>query len=414
MAENNKAFNKLIDKCFDKHLSISLLRQNNNETIMDVISANVDNEYVFDYPYSATLKVTSECNLRCKHCFYHENLEKFKSQNDFSTDEMMDLIKYLVEEINILSLVLSGGEPFLNEDIFKFIEYAKSKNVYVSIKTNATMIDDKIAEKLKNTLNLNNDSVQVSLDGATEETNDKVRGKGSFQNAIKGINFLQKQGVKLLVNFTPTSINYKDIPDLYELCKRLNIKNLLMGKLQVSSQEQAYLIPPIEEVFELVAKLMDKIDSENSDLKIRTVPFGICDFVNFEYARNILDKEIIEKELAIPSSCRCHKHENIFISADGKLYLCPLTETEELCLGDLKKNSFTEIWERRFSNPLFGCRKTEDIVCNDCKYISLCKAGCPGLAYFKYGSINAPGSNCKYVIELMSPNNKKMEFVNDK
>ena len=126
--------------------------------------------------------VTSKCNSRCKTCFYWKNLNK---KNDLSLEEIQKISKGLDK---ILWLHLSGGEPFLRNDLSKicsiFIKNNQTHNI--AIPTNCLLPDivlNQTEEILKDNpgINLN---LLLSIDGF-EKTHDSIRGvKGNFKKAI--------------------------------------------------------------------------------------------------------------------------------------------------------------------------------------------------------------------------------------
>ena len=75
--------------------------------------------------------------------------------------------------------------------------------------------------------------IQVSLDGATPETNDKVRGKGNFETSVRGIRLFVNAGMRksLKIAFTEMKHNYNEIPAMLKLADDLGVGNLTTGTL---------------------------------------------------------------------------------------------------------------------------------------------------------------------------------------
>src|SRR5699024_2860759 len=133
-----------------------------------------------------------QCNLTCKHCL---NDSGKRIPNQLSTEELVNLIKDLAEA-GVQDIRFTGGEPLLFEDVYKLISLASELGIYTSIGTNGTLITSDIANKLKNS---GLKKAVVSIDG-TEEKHNSIRGVGSYQKAIKGIENLLSQGIKVRVN----------------------------------------------------------------------------------------------------------------------------------------------------------------------------------------------------------------------
>jgi radical SAM protein with 4Fe4S-binding SPASM domain len=389
----NEALNKSVEKCLKKCFSTDFKQSHSPISFHSILKSYTGTNYICYFPYAVFWKITSKCNLRCKHCFYYKHQSKFDDKNDLSTEEILKLTDFLIEELNIIHFIITGGEPFLQRDILQILRYLKSKNVSIEIKTNGTLITESVANELKEILNPKTDFIQISIDGATKGTNNKIRGEGSFQKCITGIKNLVKIGINTIITYTATSLNLEDIPKLYNLCKKLQVKQIRIARFKVCSRDQEYLVPQHEKVFITISNLIEQMENYKSislDLRI----LKIYDFLNYELAKDLLDKYLPEKDA--PKNLMCHNHDRITISGDGNIYLCPDTEQDGLCLGNLREKSFYEIWGNRFSNVFFQERRLDKNVCQKCKYVSYCCAGCPAKAYYKYGSISAPDSDCKY------------------
>jgi sulfatase maturation enzyme AslB (radical SAM superfamily) len=117
------------------------------------------------------IHVTNKCNLRCKHCHLSSGAS---FQDELTTEEIFSIVSQ-AEQLGVKLLVVTGGEPLVREDILDILNYASEHIDRVLLLTNGTLITDEIAEKLKEF----KVDVQVSLDGAQQETQDFIRGKGS-------------------------------------------------------------------------------------------------------------------------------------------------------------------------------------------------------------------------------------------
>lgn len=145
---------------------------------------------------------TIKCNLACAHC------RRLESDEAVVTDLSTSQAKTVIEQLTQLGqaqpmmpvLVFSGGEPLCRDDIFELIGYAKSLGITPALATNATLIDESIAQKIADSGIVR---VAVSLDGATAEVHDKLRQlDGAFEKAIEGIKCLRAKGVPFQINIT--------------------------------------------------------------------------------------------------------------------------------------------------------------------------------------------------------------------
>lgn len=397
----NKNIDEAVECCFEEIYCPKNIPSTSIDTnLSSVLKTYKDKKFIHYLPHTITWKITSKCNLKCKHCFYYTKSNKLNSKTDFSTKELLETAQFLVEELNIIKFTITGGEPLLRKDIFKLLKYLKSKNVSIDLQTNATIITEKIASKLAKILNPQTDRIQISLEGACEKTHDKIRGKGSFLKTIYGIRQLVKNNFSIKISYTLTSININELSNLYDLCKKLKVKMIALGQLQICSNGQAYLEPKSDDIFIAIANLIKRTNGDES-IYLKLSLLGVYKFLNYKKGRELLDNYLLQNQTSCCQNLLCHSHESININWDGKVYLCTLTERDELCLGDLKKQSFFEIWENRFNNVFFQERDLKKSVCKNCKYVNLCRTGCPAMAYLHYGDINAPHGDCSYGKILM-------------
>ncbi len=124
--------------------------------------------------------MTSRCNLSCSHCYIDAGAPQ---ANELSTAEATAFMEDLAK-MKVPLLMFTGGEPFLRPDLLKLASNAHDLGLRTAISTNGTMITKEKASMLKS---FGVEYVGVSLDGATRETHDHIRGDGSFAKAIDGL-----------------------------------------------------------------------------------------------------------------------------------------------------------------------------------------------------------------------------------
>lgn len=145
-----------------------------------------------------TLELTGRCNLRCGYCIYNEGFTENRnfSDQDMSEETARKAIKYLADNSSKdASVTFYGGEPLLRFELIKSCvaysrELMKDKNLSFSITSNMTLMTREMAEYF---YGIDNFCLVASLDGP-EEIHDAYRkypgGKGSFQDAIRGLKIL--------------------------------------------------------------------------------------------------------------------------------------------------------------------------------------------------------------------------------
>lgn len=391
-----------IEKFFDKRSG--KIASNISKKIMKYAkSESCDANYQYSCPLQVTWKIVSSCNLRCAHCFFQGNEDKYNSSDDLSTDKIMQVIDELAE-MNVVSIILTGGEVLLTKNILKILEKIKSKNIAVSISTNATLVSSELAQKLGTILNPVMDNIQVSLDGATRETNDKIRGKGAFDRAVQGIKNLVSAGIPPSINCTATTINIHELPLLYELAQDLKVKKISIYKIVPFWDEQNNLVPSLENLFKAVSEVI-RLENPQVGPVFDNRTFTLHDFVNYEPAKKIISEYLnfSEKQREdIIKDCMCHNHDKVYIDSNGTLYLCnSVAQDEKNSFGNINYGSFAEVWANRFQNEFYKERNLSSMACKKCPYVCICRGGCPANAYEEYHTINAPDGNCNLGCFLM-------------
>jgi len=174
--------------------------------------------------------VTRRCNLRCVHCYSHSQNKKY--EGELTTEEGKKFLADIAE-MGSPVILFSGGEPLMRRDIFDLIAFARSKKMRTVLSTNGTLIDKRVAQKLKD---FDLSYVGISLDGF-EETHDRFRKvKGSFRKAVEGIRRCRDAGIKVGLRFTINKHNADDIPGIFQLLETEDIPRICFYHLVYSGR----------------------------------------------------------------------------------------------------------------------------------------------------------------------------------
>ncbi len=143
------------------------------------------------------------CNLSCSHCFI-----SCSPENDSFAFLDRETVRAHVAESQahgVKEFYFTGGESFLNKEIYDILEDTLKVGP-VSVLTNGTVIRHRVAEKLKRIADntIYSLELRVSLDGFNAATNDRIRGKGSFESAIKGVTALVEVGFLPIITAVQT------------------------------------------------------------------------------------------------------------------------------------------------------------------------------------------------------------------
>ena len=144
-------------------------------------------EHGLDAPICLTWELTYACNLACVHCLSSSGK---RDPRELTTQQCKDIIDEL-ERMQVFYVNIGGGEPTVRPDFWELVDYATAHHVGVKFSTNGVRITPEVAARLAASDYVD---VQISLDGATAEVNDAVRGAGSFAMAIRALENLADAG----------------------------------------------------------------------------------------------------------------------------------------------------------------------------------------------------------------------------
>jgi MoaA/NifB/PqqE/SkfB family radical SAM enzyme len=142
-------------------------------------------------PILGTLVTNYDCNLRCRMCRLPEGgrLLRREAGNPLSTEEMKSVIDGFAD-LGTKGIGFTGGEPLLRPDLFLLLRHARKRGMLTHLNTNGTLMDEAAAQAI---LDAGVDSLNISLDGATRGTHDRIRGvPGAFARTVEAIRRLDR------------------------------------------------------------------------------------------------------------------------------------------------------------------------------------------------------------------------------
>jgi mycofactocin radical SAM maturase len=323
-----------------------------------------------DWPLSApvniTWEITRQCNLRCIHCLSSGGREALCELN---LEECISIVDQLAA-LRVFEINFGGGEPLLKSFFIPLLNYIHEKGIVTCISTNGTVLNDEVAAYFADNPLVN---IQVSLDGATPEVNDEIRGKGTFRQIVKGIELLAKKDVPLSINTVVTSINFKQLSQLKELASSFGAR-LRVSRFRPSGRAK---------------ETWGKLKLNASQLR------ELSEWLSQDH--NILTGDSFfsisgedRRELGLNMCGACKL--TCCIDPCGLVYPCAFLQENELCAGNLRETSLKEIWDSALICQYF--RKLEPALCRRCPRFNMCRGGCPAIAYFVKKDLNSPDPEC--------------------
>jgi len=318
-------------------------------------------------PITVTWEITTKCNLSCIHCLSSSGVKLA----ELTTAECFNLVDQLAE-LKVFRINFGGGEPFIRDDFMQLLDYANGKGIITCVSTNGTMLDEKLVDSFKK-WGEDNFFIQVSLDGASKETNDRIRGKGTFEQINRAVKLLAGAKLEFTINTVLTSVNYGELMDLYRYAEANDAK-LRVSRLRPSGKgkENWSRLALSREQMENFPKFLNA----HNDVLTGDSFF----FLTTESRQNL------GLNMCGAAKLTCS------IAPDGKIYPCPFLQETEFEAGDIRKKNFSEIWTASSILEMFRHRNVD--ACKSCYRLDSCHGGCPAVGYFVSKTLSGPDPEC--------------------
>lgn len=178
--------------------------------------------------------ITSRCNLACIHC----RSESFYGDRDLERDLSLDAVKSRLDvlyERGIRRIHFLGGEPFSRRDLPEIVSHATKQGIICSINTNGTLIDDERAHAI---VEAGVFLLTFSIDGCDAATNDRIRGRGSFERIMRGVDAVKRARVRsgartrMICCHVLMRPNFDRAEGMIDLCTEIGLDNLIYTNLR--------------------------------------------------------------------------------------------------------------------------------------------------------------------------------------
>ncbi len=287
--------------------------------------------------------ILTQCNLSCTHCYINKKQHGTKTLSFATIKSWLQLFSSKEKKQNIIFL---GGEPTLHPDLAKAVETAKALGYNsVTVDTNGYLFNDFLAKTSPDTL----DYLSFSLDGASKETNDMIRGKGCYDNCIKGIKKAVKKGFCTSLIYTVSSLNIDELEKMGPLLNDLGINRFFIQVLGIRGESA-------KENTKTGEKILQVQKSRWLDIIPETAKNIASSGISVTYPKVYLNEgETFE--------CAGNVAENYFVFPNGRVYRCPLCEDFPMHSMAIKRNSLVQTGNIN-EKHLFGLNIPEGCVMN--------------------------------------------------
>lgn len=333
----------------------------------------LSSEKAYAGPYYIHVDITHRCNLKCLCCRWHSPLFDSMRDKAISDDLSLEMLRDFCDELATMGTreiyFVGTGEPFLHPDIFELIRTAKEKGFKLTVYTNGLTLDESTIRKL---IDLRLDVLRVSLwASSAEKFAEQVRQMtpDKFDNIIDGMARLTQRKKELGASLP-----------LLELCQTITSENLeyldeTVGLAQKTGCGKMCFSPIVDfEEDELTRFVPDPPDTKKVDRKLRAIKREL-DSLSIEHNIDIMLLHY-SWDGRIQDNIPCYPAWYFtYLRTDGKIFACQRNTFATEPLGDLKEQSFREIWNsekyRAFRKQVSTCQglqKVEGYYCDYCSH----------------------------------------------
>lgn len=308
-------------------------------------------------PVCIQVELTTACNCRCSHCYnYWRPLnEKIK----FMTKDVADRILDIVQENEIKKVCLTGGEPFLNFEIFKYMtEQLQARNVTVSTNTNLSAVtEEQLDYALKHNLR-----IFTTVMGADADTHDKMtNAKGSFDRTIKNITKCIQMNNDVMVNVVVSKPILHKVFEIGAYLAKLGINQIFVSlvicpEYAVGTDKESDFLFNDDDVACALNSLLDVRDKFNVNVGTITT-FPLCSLGKVRDVTPFMNRRCVAGRSELGISC------------EGMVSRCPQSSDY---IGSIMAESFETVWK------CADCSTSDAFpnVCTNCPLLKMCSGGC--------------------------------------
>ena len=251
--------------------------------------------------------ILTRCNLSCRHCYINPAQH---GKNTLTLKTIKVWLAAFATDSGTKNLIFLGGEPTLHPELAAAVKHAHGLGFgSITIDTNGYLFGDILTKVSPAEV----DYFSFSLDGATRETNDRIRGAGAYETCLDGIQRTIQQGFKTSLIYTISSNNIHELEMMIPLLERLGVDRFFIQVIGLRGKSA--LSPKACE--------SDQLPQVSRSQWLATVPRVAARIaqrgVTVTYPKVFLTAE--EK-----FECAGRVADNYFVFPNGRVYRCPLCE----------------------------------------------------------------------------------------
>ena len=322
-----------------------------------------------DAPICLTWELTYACNLACIHCLSSSGR---RDPGELSMAEAKAVVDELAK-LQVFYVNIGGGEPTIRPDFFEIIDYCVASGVGVKFSTNGSRIDEAAAQRLAGSDYVD---IQISLDGANRETNDAVRGDGSWDMAIRAMDNLKAANFgQFKISVVITRHNVSQLDDFEALAATYGAE-LRLTRLRPAGRG---------------ADTWDQLHPTNAQQ--RELYNWIITRPNVLTGDSFFHLSALGESLPGLNLCGAGRIVCL-IDPVGEVYACPFVIHDEFRAGSVRdQGGFEKVWKQ--SDLFLSLREPSSPgACGSCGSYDACQGGCMAAKFFTGLPLDGPDPEC--------------------
>jgi mycofactocin radical SAM maturase len=330
-----------------------------------------------DAPLCISWEITYACNLGCVHCLSSSGQ---RHRDELSTTEAKDLIDQWANA-GVFYLNIGGGEPLMRSDCFDLMDHSLKRGMGIKLSTNGTLLDHTAINWMATRTYFD---LQLSLDGATEEVNDAIRGSGTFAKTMIAMEKLAMHDVPFKINTVLTRHNFSQLDRLHALAASFKAR-LRISRLRPTgrgSEVWENLRPSHAQNRQLYKWLLCHPEVLTGDSFFHLSAYGApLGGLNLCGAGRII--------------CA--------VNPVGDIHPCPFLLDDDFCAGNVRESGlFQDLWSEAEAFRRLRQSPSKS-PCSPCDAHAICRGGCLAAKLAAHRRIDDPDPDCVFEMEDQAP-----------
>lgn len=287
-------------------------------------------------PIHIQLEPTTYCNLNCKMCGRSQYLQHAAHLEVAAFQRILD-------QIHPQKITFSGlGEPLTHPHLFEMVRLAKEQGCSINTTTNATLFTPARSEQI---VNSGLDLIKISIDGATRQTYQFIRGEDQFLQVLDGIRALndaKKQAASLTpfirLNYVMSNANYHEIKATVELAKSLGVDAIYFQPLELVGIEDRQHALVGNLTYDVFAHELRQAADTARQLGVNTNLSGLLRKLSAYWKKYQLETRKQDSRICILPWF------STYITVDGYVRPCCSFSQTDVNLGNILTTDMPDIW----------------------------------------------------------------------